>query len=89
MSYASCAGPSIDDASPLPEFFPSSVSPRSPMASRCDLKELVCSFEPVDVFPATKAIAAAAEMSVPAVAMRRHDRIRFRLNERLDFINVK
>jgi hypothetical protein len=31
----------------------------------------------MDVFAATNAIAAAAEMSMPAVAIRRDDRIRF------------
>jgi hypothetical protein len=36
----------------------------------------------VDVFAATKAIAAAAEMSVPAVARRRYDRTEFeRVNQ--------
>jgi hypothetical protein len=43
----------------------------------------------VDVFAATKAIAAAAEMSVTAVAIRRDDRTRFERIEILgDFINL-
>jgi len=44
----------------------------------------------VDVFAATNAIAAAAEMSVPAVAIRRHDRTRFeRLKVPGYFINLE
>src|SRR5260370_19669822 len=38
---------------------------------------------------ATKAIARAAETSVPAVAMRRCDRRRFRVNQRGDFIDLE
>jgi hypothetical protein len=44
----------------------------------------------VDVFAATNAMAAAAEVSVTAVAMRRYDRTEFeRVNQRVSFINNK
>src|SRR5437899_11192862 len=82
LSYASCAGPSIRDPSPLDLARPSSVLKWLAKAlERMGLASSLASALPTDspdnngleLFAATNAMAAAAEVSGTAVAMRRGD----------------
>src|SRR4029453_6642649 len=95
LSYASCAGPSTRDPSPLDLARPNRVLKwsakrllRTNFSSRlrATLPPGFAASDGLEDFTATKAIAAAADNNMPAVIMRRCDARRFWLNQPEVFI---